>query len=93
MDYLSEPNHPTCAHVCSHALRAVYGSTFLASSSWTALRSCTFGSSSIVEQLTFKEMGLLSWVVVDLAINWGGWALAVLFKVGFLAPRYIHMLL
>jgi hypothetical protein len=26
-----------------------------------------------MDQLTFKEMGLLSWLIVDVAIQWGGW--------------------
>lgn len=31
---------------------------------------------SIIDQATFKEMGLLSWAIIDLAINWGGWAVS-----------------
>jgi hypothetical protein len=41
----------------------------------------TLAEGSILNQLKFKEMGMLSWLVVDLAINWGGWALATLLKV------------
>ncbi len=29
-----------------------------------------------------REMGLLSWLLVDLAINWAGWAMAAPLKVG-----------
>ncbi len=31
--------------------------------------------------LNFKEMGLLGWLLVDLGINWLGWAAAAAFKV------------
>ncbi|KIY96576.1 hypothetical protein MNEG_11386 [Monoraphidium neglectum] len=31
---------------------------------------------SVIDQATFKEMGLLSWAIIDLAINWGGWAVS-----------------
>jgi hypothetical protein len=41
----------------------------------------TLASNSALAQLQFKEMGMLSWLIVDLAINWGGWALATAFKV------------
>jgi hypothetical protein len=37
---------------------------------------------SILDQATFKEMGLLSWAIIDLAINWGGWAVSAALKVG-----------
>jgi hypothetical protein len=42
----------------------------------------TSTSADIIAQLQFKEMGLLSWLIVDFAINWGGWAVATLLKVG-----------
>ena len=82
------PPHVHCfiSFTASHTIRAVYGGTFLAGGGLRAFQTGTFASSSIVDQLTFKEMGLLSWLIVDAAINWGGWALAVLFKVGGL-PR------
>lgn len=35
---------------------------------------------SAIDQITFKEMGLLSWLVVDLAINWGGWLVSSVLK-------------
>lgn len=41
----------------------------------------TLASNSALAQLQFKEMGMLSWLIVDLAINWGGWALATALKV------------
>jgi hypothetical protein len=68
----------------SHTIRAAYGSSFLAGTGLRAFQTGTFSSSSIVDQLTFKEMGLLSWLIIDVAIQWGGWAVAVLFKVGLL---------
>lgn len=37
---------------------------------------------AIIDQVTFKEMGLLSWLLVDVAIQWGGWAVSALLKVG-----------
>jgi hypothetical protein len=42
---------------------------------------------SVIDQATFKEMGLLSWLIVDLAINWGGWAVSAVLKVRRHAPR------
>lgn len=36
---------------------------------------------AIIDQVTFKEMGLLSWLIVDVAIQWGGWAVSALLKV------------
>jgi len=36
---------------------------------------------SIIDQATFKEMGLLSWAIIDLAINWGGWAVSAALQV------------
>lgn len=30
----------------------------------------------------FSEMGMFGWLLVDLAINWSGWAVAALLKVG-----------
>jgi hypothetical protein len=39
-------------------------------------------SAAIIDQVTFKEMGLLSWLLVDVAIQWGGWAVSALLKVG-----------
>lgn len=42
----------------------------------------TFASSaSIIDQVTFKEMGMLSWLIVDVAIQWAGWAVSAAFKV------------
>lgn len=41
---------------------------------------------SALDQATFKEMGLLSWLIVDLAINWGGWAVSAVLKVGSSLP-------
>ena len=38
------------------------------------------GGPSALDQITFKEMGLLSWLVVDLAINWAGWAVSAVLK-------------
>jgi hypothetical protein len=38
-------------------------------------------SAAIIDQVTFKEMGLLSWLLVDVAIQWGGWAVSALLKV------------
>jgi hypothetical protein len=38
-------------------------------------------SASIIDQVTFKEMGMLSWLIVDVAIQWGGWAVSALLKV------------
>uniref|UniRef100_A0A383WPW5 Uncharacterized protein n=1 Tax=Tetradesmus obliquus TaxID=3088 RepID=A0A383WPW5_TETOB len=37
-------------------------------------------SAAIIDQVTFKEMGLLSWLLVDVAIQWGGWAVSALLK-------------
>lgn len=31
---------------------------------------------------SFKEMGIFGWFLVDLAINWAGWAVAAALKVG-----------
>lgn len=39
---------------------------------------------AIIDQVTFKEMGLLSWLIVDVAIQWGGWAVSALLKVKML---------
>lgn len=30
----------------------------------------------------FQQMGIFGWLLVDLAINWGGWAVAAAFQVG-----------
>jgi hypothetical protein len=35
----------------------------------------------VIDQVTFKEMGMLSWLIVDVAIQWAGWAVSALFKV------------
>lgn len=41
----------------------------------------TFTSASIIDQVTFREMGMLSWLIVDVAIQWAGWAVSALLKV------------
>jgi hypothetical protein len=49
-------------------------------------------SASIIDQVTFKEMGMLSWLIVDVAIQWGGWAVSALLKVRgkSLAQQHLH---
>jgi hypothetical protein len=49
-------------------------------------------SASIIDQVTFKEMGMLSWLIVDVAIQWGGWAVSALLKVcsQSLAHQHLH---
>lgn len=39
------------------------------------------GGPSAIDQITFREMGLLSWLIVDLAINWAGWAVSAALQV------------
>lgn len=50
-------------------------------------------SASIIDQVTFKEMGMLSWLIVDVAIQWGGWAVSALLKVRCksLAHQQLHV--
>eukprot|EP00879_Flechtneria_rotunda_P024862 GHRR01026381.1.p1 GENE.GHRR01026381.1~~GHRR01026381.1.p1 ORF type:complete len:300 (+),score=97.06 GHRR01026381.1:326-1225(+) len=41
----------------------------------------SFASSpAVIDQLRFTEMGMLSWLIVDVAIQWGGWAVSALLK-------------
>lgn len=39
-------------------------------------------SAAVIDQVTFREMGMLSWLIIDFAIQWGGWAVSALLKVG-----------
>jgi hypothetical protein len=43
-------------------------------------------SASIIDQVTFKEMGMLSWLIVDVAIQWFGWGVSTILKVCRLGP-------
>lgn len=38
-------------------------------------------SAAVIDQVTFREMGMLSWLIIDFAIQWGGWAVSALLKV------------
>lgn len=46
-----------------------------------AFSTSTATAASIIDQLTFKEMGMLSWLIVDVAIQWAGWAVSAALKV------------
>ncbi|KAF8062669.1 hypothetical protein HT031_003998 [Scenedesmus sp. PABB004] len=40
----------------------------------------SFASASVIDQVTFKQWGMLSWLIIDVAIQWGGWAVSALLK-------------
>ncbi|GLI66250.1 hypothetical protein VaNZ11_010000 [Volvox africanus] len=40
----------------------------------------TFSTQTVGQLLNLREMGLLGWLLVDLGINWVGWAVAAAFK-------------
>jgi len=81
-------SHSHCNHAAfTYAVRVPLLSTTLGLSAFARpAAAATFASSaSIIDQVTFKEMGMLSWLIVDVAIQWAGWAVSAALKVSPLA--------
>lgn len=77
-----------------HARRVPIQTTLATSLGLSLLRpaaAASFATSAaVIDQVTFREMGMLSWLIIDFAIQWGGWAVSTLLKVCMQQTLFQH---